>query len=340
MKHLVRILLLALGSLLFIGLVWRVGPDQLIEGMRKLGVGFLAVIALGGVGHMVKTLAWRFTLKPEQRPRFLQMVGVRLAGEAVAQLSFGGQVFGETTRALLLKRAHEIPLVRGVSSVVIDRGMFTFIGFLMIVTGAVTASAMLGLPEEAQRFNALVAVIFICVIATAVFALRQRWRFFSRPFGALARIGRLRGTVEKRMGGVREIEATIHSFYHDSPKAFWSCFACSSAGHGMNVLEVYCILQFLGLDASLLDAFVIESLTKIVNFSSAVIPGGVGAYEGGQMLILKMMGLGSANGLTVGIARRIRNLTWTAAGLLVLFWHGISLKRLQSEAEGAPSKAA
>ena len=81
-NRLIRLLPAALGLALLSYLVWRVGPSRLAESIALLGWGLAVLIVLGGVSHLIKTWAWRFTLKPDKRPGFFWMVGVRLAGEA------------------------------------------------------------------------------------------------------------------------------------------------------------------------------------------------------------------------------------------------------------------
>ncbi|MEE8585930.1 MAG: lysylphosphatidylglycerol synthase domain-containing protein, partial [Acidobacteriota bacterium] len=324
----VRLLMAALGVTLFAYLLWRVGPQRLAEGIAQLGWGLAALILLGGVSHLIKTWAWRFTLDRQQRPGYFWMVGVRLAGEAVSQISFAGQVFGETTRALLMKKA--VPLVYGVSSVVLDRGLFIFTGLLVIVFGTSLAPLLIGLPQETQRYQLLIAAIYVALIVLAVTAIRRRWPVISALMRVLARLPRLKPWAEGKREGARQVEAIIHSYYHDSPGRFWSSFGLNLAGHGMSILEVFLTLRLLGLEVTLLQAFLIEALTKVVNFAGAVIPGNVGAYEGGNMLILRLLELGAAHGLTLGITRRIRGLFWAAVGLLVLFLYGFNLKRLRN----------
>lgn len=324
----------ALGAALFAYLVWRVGPEQLAQGIAQLGWGLAALILLGGISHLIKTWAWRFTLDPVRRPGYLWMVGVRLAGEAVSQISFAGQVFGETTRALLMKEA--VPMVYGVSSVVLDRGLFIFTGFLVIVSGTSLAPLLIVLPQRAQRLQWGIGVLYVGLILLAVTAIRHRWPVISALMRALSAVPRLKPWTERKRQGARQVEGIIHSYYHDSPGRFWSSFGLNLAGHGMSILEVFLALRFLGVEVTLLQAFLIEALTKVVNFAGAVIPGNVGTYEGGNMLILRLLGLGTAYGLTLGVTRRIRGLFWAAVGLLTLFLYGFNLKRLQRAAAARP----
>ena len=71
------------------------------------------------------------------------------------------------------------------------------------------------------------------------------------------------------------------------------------------VLEVYIILRFMGAGFTVGGAFIVESLTKVINLVGAFDPRQLfGTYEGGSMLIAKMFGVTSTTGLTLALCRR------------------------------------
>src|ERR1700686_5127495 len=91
------------GALLLAFLVRRTGTSVLRESIAAIGWGLSLVIALTGVSHVLKTWAWRITLLDEKRHvSFSRMLGLRLGSEAVGQLGFLGQMFGENLRVSLL----------------------------------------------------------------------------------------------------------------------------------------------------------------------------------------------------------------------------------------------
>ena len=77
------------GVLLLVFLIRRVGLADLRESIAALGWRLVLVIALGGVGHVVKTWAWRLTLLDDKREvSFARTLALRLSSEAVGQLGF------------------------------------------------------------------------------------------------------------------------------------------------------------------------------------------------------------------------------------------------------------
>ncbi|HSR68344.1 MAG TPA: lysylphosphatidylglycerol synthase domain-containing protein [Acidobacteriota bacterium] len=318
-----RIALALLGLALFAWLIHSTGWRRLWEGIAEVGWGLAILIALGGLSHLAKTWAWRFTIPAQHRPRYLPMVGVRLAGEAVAMMSFAGQVVGEATRAMMLRRT-SVPRLHRVSSVVIDRAMFTFTGVLVIISGTLLAPTVVALPEGVRRYNFLVLLVFGLIAALALLALRRQVPFASGFLRLLERIARLRRWARHKRDGALQLESAIYGFFRRRPKDFAASALLNLTGHACSVVEVYLVLRFLGLDVTLMEAFVVEALTKVVNFGGFIIPGNLGAFEGGNMVILRLMGREGAYGLTLGVIRRLRGLSWAAVGLSVLAIHGFS----------------
>lgn len=325
-SRLIRPGLAGLGLGLFTFLVWKVGPSTLVENIDALAWGLLAIIALDGVSHVVKTGAWRFNFAREHRTvPFLRLLGVRLAGEAASQLSLG-TVAGETTRALLLRS--DVPTEHAISSVTLDRGLYSFTGALLIVIGVVLSLFTLSLSRAAQAYDAAIALGIGSFVFLLVMAIRRQWPVLSGAQQALGRIGLTKLLKESRQASVRKIEALIHSFYREARASFWWSFVLNLLSHAFGVSEVFLILWFLGLKPTFPMAFFIEVLTKVVNIGRAVIPANLGVYEGGNIIILTALGLGGAAGLAVGIARRIRGLFWAGVGLVILLVSGFHATRV------------
>ena len=66
--------------------------------------------------------------------------------------------------------------------------------------------------------------------------------------------------------------------------------ACNLLAHVSSVLEVYVTLRMLGYQPHMAQAYIIESLTKVINFVFAFVPGTIGVYEGGTEVVLQTLG--------------------------------------------------
>ena len=90
------------------------------------------------------------------------------------------------------------------------------------------------------------------------------------------------------------------------------------AAHVSSVVEVYMTLRLLGLLRDAGAAYIIESLTKVINFAFGFVPGTIGVYETGNGIILATLGYTMAIGLALAIVRKAAIIFWTVIGVLVL----------------------
>jgi hypothetical protein len=155
------------------------------------------------------------------------------------------------------------------------------------------------------------------LVASAV-AILKRWPVFSRGARAIGRLTCIKRWVGGKQALIQSAEKNLFDFYHETPGAFWQSLALNLAWHGTAMLEVYILLLLMGARSGLLIALIVEALTKLVNVVGAVNPGNVGTYEGGNLIIARLLRISSAAGLTMALCRRARILFWAAIGALCL----------------------
>ena len=304
-----------IGLLLLAYLVRRAGPAQLLEGIVSIGWGLVVVIALAGVLQIVRTWAWRLTLlDARHRPSFVRMLALRLGSEAASQIGVFGQVCGDTWRIAGL--GAELPLATRITSVALDRTLFTLSSTVVTIAGVASVAFLLPLSGKVTLYAnifvaATVGTVFLCVIA-----VRRRWAVLSGPAGALGRLGTIGRWVESKRETIQSVENELLDFFHHSPGAFWNSLALQIISQVAAVSEVYLILRFLGGHAGFSSALAIEGFTKLVNVIGLINPGNAGTYEGGNMLLAKLAGMVATAGLTLGLIRRVRALFWAAVGAI------------------------
>jgi hypothetical protein len=135
---------------------------------------------------------------------------------------------------------------------------------------------------------------------------------------AIGRLPRLHAWVSDKQPIVDSAEDNLLSFRDEAPAAFWATLIFNLLWHMLAVLEVYIILRFMGAGFSVGGAFIVESLTKVINLVGALNPGNFGTYEGGSMLIAKMFGVTSTTGLTLALCRRARTVFWAGIGAMCM----------------------
>jgi putative ABC transport system permease protein len=79
----------------------------------------------------------------------------------------------------------------------------------------------------------------------------------------------------------------------------------------------------LGFLPRLSAAYIIESLTKVINFAFAFVPGTIGVYETGNGIILRTLGYTTAIGVALAIVRKAAIVFWTVLGVLIITWRAL-----------------
>ena len=310
-----RFFAVLLGFSLLGYLVFRSGPGAVWKQLETVGWGFALVILLGGLSQLAKTCAWRqaFTCDISGLSWSRSFVA-QLISDGIGQFGVAGKVVGEGTRISLLGRA--VPLSNALSAGAIDAVLHTFSAVVVTVLG-ITAVLMIGPVSVRWRvYAALLITVLVSAVILAAVALRNRWPLVGNATRAIGRLPRLHSWVSDKQPIVDSAEGNLLSFRDEAPAAFWATLIFNLLWHMLAVLEVYIILRFLGTGFTVGGAFIVESLTKVINLVGALNPGNFGTYEGGSMLIAKMFGVTSTTGLTLALCRRARTVFWAGFGAM------------------------
>ena len=100
-------------------------------------------------------------------------------------------------------------------------------------------------------------------------------------------------------------------------------FALDCCFHLAGVLEVFITLSFISPVApTLTQAFILESVNRIINVAFKFIPLRAGVDEGGTGQVSKVLGFARGIGETLAIVRKGRDIFWSAIGLLLIWKKG------------------
>lgn len=316
-RQLVRFSVTLLGIALLVSLIRGTGPSTVVGQVKTVGWGLGLIIALGGISHLTKTSAWRLTFLCDIRDvSFARTFGLRLVSETIGSFGLPGQVLGETARVYLLGSA--LPVADSVSSVTLDRGLYIVTSALVSVTGIVAALFLLSLSATWRLYASLFAGSLAVLLVVTSVAFQRRWPVLSGAAKSIGRLPWFKNWLEGKQSVFESAESNLFTFCQENPKAFWASLILNVACHGMAILEVYILLRFMGARTGLLGALVLESFTKLINVVGALNPGNFGTYEGGNMILTRLLGIAGPAGLTLGLCRRVRSLFWKAMGLLCL----------------------
>jgi hypothetical protein len=312
-----------LAGLALLGLlIYKVGYEKILEPLSAVGWGFVVILSLNLLRHFGRAASLYLSIEPQYRAiRYMDVVAARFAGEAVNFFSFAGPFLGDATRAVLLKR--DMPLANGASAVIIDNILYYLSVIMMILVGVATLVVVFG-SGSAGVSNALILIVVFCSLGFAALFLAISYRMTpaSHAIRWLEGRGWAPGILVRKQDGILAVENNVFRFYHDRRGDFFRVFAISMSVHAVSVAEVYLALRFLGYEATAATSFIIESLTKVINVAFSFIPGTIGVYEGGNGIILQILGYTTAVGIALALVRRGAILFSTAVGMIVLVWRG------------------
>ncbi|CDM64733.1 ABC transporter permease [Pyrinomonas methylaliphatogenes] len=314
-----QLIAFAFGAALLAYVIHRVGVGPIFDALASIGIGFFPILAISGLRHVLRTQALRTAIEPTHRQfTFGQAFAARLGGEAITFLTFTGPLLGEATKAALLRRT--VPLVHSVQALIVDNILYNLSVALFILSGACVMLANYTVPPVIGYALISIVVCMGAALIVASLALRHRIMPVTWLLARLGRTGVGRKLIRERSEHVRQIEASVYDFYTHRRGAFLAIVFLDLLSHASSVFEVYFILDLLGASPKIAAAYIIESLTKVINFAFGFVPATIGVYEGGTEVILRALGFAAATGVTLALARKAGMVFWTSIGLLVLMW--------------------
>jgi putative ABC transport system permease protein len=306
-----------LGVALLVYVLRRVGVQPVFDALAQIGLGLFLLFAISGLRHLIRAAAMRVAVAPEHRKFSLwQAFITRLGGEAVSFLTFTGPILGEATKAALLKK--RVPLIAGAQALVVDNLLYNLSVALFILSGAVVMLVSYDLPAPAYYTLLLIAASATFTLALVGYALSRRVKPISWLLDKMQDRRLEPQFLRRRDEHIHRVESYVYQFYQQRSGAFFAIVALDLVSHATSVWEVFATLRMLGHRPGMSAPYIIESLTKVINFVFGFVPATIGVYEGGTGVILHTLGYAAATGVTLGLVRKAGMIFWTALGLVVL----------------------
>jgi uncharacterized protein (TIRG00374 family) len=313
-----RLLLPAVGLLLLGYLVGTLGVKQILHHFVVMKWWFPAVLLVALGWYVSNSIAWSFAFQPDAfRPKLRTLFMAKLAGEAVNQLTPLANIGGEPLKAYLLK--NQAPASRGLASVIINKTAQVMTGLGFTAFGLVLVILYGDLPQAIPLPIQLGLSLLLAVGCYFVWLVYHKQRhMFSSLLTFLRGIGLNMNYIEDRMARAVRIDSSIRMFYEDHKGRFFLVLGFHAVGWLLGVCETYFVLRVLDAGIDFEVAFLIASLSVVINSLFFFMPSNIGVLEGGQVFLFMTLGLDPAMGLSLGITKRIRKIFWISIGWLFL----------------------
>jgi hypothetical protein len=175
-------------------------------------------------------------------------------------------------------------------------------------------------PETVERIvvaGAGVITVFMVFVLTALHG-----RFLTALHAWLGR-SRWAAGLDRALKVLEDIERRLFFFVREAPARFGASYALAFLNWMVGAVEMYLLFRFLGFPISFAEAWLIEGTVSIARSMSFFVPAHLGVQDGVIALLGQAVAGAPDIGFAVALARRVRELAWSGAGLCIGAWFGL-----------------
>ena len=314
---LLNILVAIIGIAVLIFTVRRVGWSEVVSGVASVGWWFILVVVLGASRMACRARAW-IICADDANLRFRDAFGAMLAADALGNLTPLGLLASEPTKIMLTRS--RISTVTSVASVTTENAFYTASVAVVLLAGTWFFFQRADVPPALEQLAEVIVMAIVIAVVIGVWLARSQPALLSR-FAPL--ITRLAGRAAVPAEAIREVESRIYGVLGWRMGRLARIGSWEALFHVAAVAEVWLVLRLLpgAADATLVDAFLLESAGRFVTIAFKFIPYRLGIDEAGSGAVAQVIGMGPAAGVTLALVRRLRIMVLNVVGLIRLARH-------------------
>ena len=301
------------GVAVFAALVWKIGFDQILDGLVKVGWAFPVIVALGGLRFFVRAWAWSLCVEPPHRLGLRHALAAVVAGDALGNATPLGPVVGEPAK-VAFARAH-IPAAPGATALAIENLFYTLATAAMIAAGTLALLFTVDLPAPLRDYSEL-AILAIAVAMVGILVVFRR-----RP-----------ALISRWLPKLHTLEQDVYSFASRRRGTVPQVVSLELAFHALGVIETHITMwMILGYAPALVTSFVIETASRLITVLFKVIPLQIGVAQGGLAIVTALLDFGTTPGVTFSLVRVARQAVWAIVGAALLVRRGITPRMILAD---------
>ena len=324
MKPLYRNLFLAVGVAAIVVMLCTsdISYAEMWDNVRRAGYWFPAVIILWVFLYWANAWAWSVIINDGDAPKvpFWKIYKYTVSGYALNYVTPVGLLGGEPYR--IMELTPYVGAAKATSSVILYAMMHIFSHFCFWSFSILLYLLLYGAGMSAGMAVFLAVCAVFCGIGIYFFMkgyenglAMKALRFFALLPGLKSRLHRFIGSKEE---SIRKVDRQIAALHAQRRSTFYLSLLIEFGVRVAGCLEIQFILLILTDHVSFWDCVLIQAFTSLFANLFFFIPMGIGAREGGFALAVGGLSLAGAYGVYTSLIVRLRELIWTAVGILLI----------------------
>jgi hypothetical protein len=328
------IIFAVLGLILFAYFIRKAGVSQIVEGITRLSYWFGLVLVLSAVRQFVRSLAWTRCFEPPTRLRLLHAIEARIMGDALGNLiPLASVAVSEPSKAVFVR--DRVPLLSALAALALENIFYSVSVVLFIFSGTTALMLSFSLPKPLRYASTAALFVTALILPLGYLVIRKQWRFLSGSVRFLIRWPAAAPRLEKALPRAESLEERVYGFYSRNRGRIIPIFLLEVCFHLAGVTEIYLVLSFISeaVAPTLLTAFILESVNRIINVVFKFVPLRTGVDEAGTGMLSKVLGFTTVIGVTLAIVRKARDIFWTTVGVVLMVRRGFSVRQVTQAGE-------
>ena len=292
------------------------------SGLCRAGYWFFAVIVLWAFLYVFNTATWYIIIRSgtEEKPpiKFWWLYKITVSGFALNYATPGGLMGGEPYRVMSL--SPHIGAERASSSVILYAMTHIFSHFLFWLLSV--ALYLITEPLKAFIGILLTLVTAFCLLGVWFFLKGYRKGIAVSVMNLLKRLPGIsrwaKGFVEKHQEQLTTVDKQIAALHRQNKRTFVSAVLLELSCRIVSSLEIMFVLLVLMPDVDFVQCVLILAFTSLFANMLFFMPLQLGGREGGFLMSTAGLAMSASAGIFVALIVRLRELIWTAIGLLLI----------------------
>jgi putative membrane protein len=309
------------GAGLFTVLLIRQGAPQVGAAFVSAGWAIAAVVIYHlAVPVFLDAIAWWVLFPNSDRLSLWQLFWMRWIGESVSTLVPSAAVGGDVVRARLAA-LHGASVPIAAASVLVDITLGVFVQIAFTLAGLALIVSVTG--HEGFVRPTLIGAL-LGIIAIVGFYIVQRLGMF-RFIGVI--ISRLANSSDwhSLINSGQTLDRTIRTLY-GRRRGVIGCCVWTAASLVLGSGENWIALHAIGLQATLINALIFQSVILTIRSAMFPVPGALGVQEGGYVVVGNLLGIPGDAAFALSLIARVRELILGIPGLIT--WQLFEARRL------------